>query len=139
MLRHKPTAWWRRPGPYNFPGHLPNGHIVPALLAGNCVVFKPSELTPKAAELTVKCWIEAGPMTATFILAYTQEFAQAIDGADVIVDGFGVIAMVAMTPLIMLQILYRGFLSCMVFWLMLKNVLLKSLPLNPSIARLVNE
>jgi succinylglutamic semialdehyde dehydrogenase len=32
-------------GPYNFPGHLPNGHIVPALIAGNTVVFKPSELT----------------------------------------------------------------------------------------------
>ncbi|MNE00217.1 N-succinylglutamate 5-semialdehyde dehydrogenase [compost metagenome] len=39
---------------------MPNGHIVPALLAGNTVVFKPSELTPKVAELTVKCWIEAG-------------------------------------------------------------------------------
>ncbi len=33
-------------GPYNFPGHLPNGHIVPALLAGNTLIFKPSELTP---------------------------------------------------------------------------------------------
>ena len=33
-------------GPFNFPGHLPNGHIVPALLAGNTVVFKPSELAP---------------------------------------------------------------------------------------------
>ena len=33
-------------GPFNFPGHLPNGHIVPALLAGNTVVFKPSEEAP---------------------------------------------------------------------------------------------
>ncbi len=33
-------------GPFNFPGHLPNGHIVPALLTGNTVIFKPSELTP---------------------------------------------------------------------------------------------
>ena len=47
-------------GPYNFPGHLPNGHIVPALLAGNCVVFKPSELTPGSAEATVKIWEKAG-------------------------------------------------------------------------------
>ncbi len=46
-------------GPYNFPGHLPNGHIVPALLAGNTIVFKPSELTPMFGELMIQCWIEA--------------------------------------------------------------------------------
>ena len=60
VLRHKPHGVVAVFGPYNFPGHLPNGHIVPALLAGNSVVFKPSELTPGVAELTVKCWIEAG-------------------------------------------------------------------------------
>ncbi|MDH4655676.1 MULTISPECIES: succinylglutamate-semialdehyde dehydrogenase [unclassified Pseudomonas] len=60
VLRHKPHGVVAVFGPYNFPGHLPNGHIVPALLAGNAVIFKPSELTPKVAELTVKCWIEAG-------------------------------------------------------------------------------
>lgn len=60
VLRHKPHGVVAVFGPYNFPGHLPNGHIVPALLAGNTVVFKPSELTPKVAELTVQCWIEAG-------------------------------------------------------------------------------
>ena len=60
VLRHKPHGVVAVFGPYNFPGHLPNGHIVPALLAGNCVVFKPSELTPKVAQLTVKCWVEAG-------------------------------------------------------------------------------
>ena len=60
VLRHKPHGVVAVFGPYNFPGHLPNGHIVPALLAGNAVVFKPSELTPKVAELTVKCWIDAG-------------------------------------------------------------------------------
>ncbi|MFZ4967566.1 succinylglutamate-semialdehyde dehydrogenase [Pseudomonas gingeri] len=60
VLRHKPHGVVAVFGPYNFPGHLPNGHIVPALLAGNSVLFKPSELTPKVAELTVKCWIEAG-------------------------------------------------------------------------------
>ena len=47
VLRHKPHGVVAVFGPYNFPGHLPNGHIVPALLAGNCVVFKPSELTPR--------------------------------------------------------------------------------------------
>lgn len=47
-------------GPFNFPGHLPNGHIVPALLAGNTVVFKPSELTPLVAQKTVELWEAAG-------------------------------------------------------------------------------
>lgn len=60
VLRHKPHGVVAVFGPYNFPGHLPNGHIVPALLAGNTVVFKPSEHTPKVAELTLGCWIEAG-------------------------------------------------------------------------------
>ncbi|WP_443023509.1 aldehyde dehydrogenase family protein, partial [Shigella flexneri] len=42
------------------PGHLPNGHIIPALLAGNCILFKPSELTPWTAEETLKLWQKAG-------------------------------------------------------------------------------
>lgn len=49
--------------------------------------------------------VASGPMTATFILAFAQGAAEQIEGADVLVDGFGVIAMVAMTPLITLQIL----------------------------------
>jgi len=59
VLRHKPHGVVAVFGPYNFPGHLPNGHIIPALLAGNTVVLKPSELTPKVAELMVKLWQEA--------------------------------------------------------------------------------
>jgi succinylglutamic semialdehyde dehydrogenase len=47
-------------GPFNFPGHLPNGHIVPALIAGNTVVFKPSELTPLVAQITIELWEAAG-------------------------------------------------------------------------------
>ena len=47
-------------GPFNLPGHLPNGHIVPALLAGNTVVFKPSELSPAVGEKLVELWQEAG-------------------------------------------------------------------------------
>jgi succinylglutamic semialdehyde dehydrogenase len=47
-------------GPFNFPGHLPNGHIVPALLAGNTILFKPSELTPGVGALMVEAWDEAG-------------------------------------------------------------------------------
>jgi succinylglutamic semialdehyde dehydrogenase len=59
VLRHRPHGVVAVFGPYNFPGHLPNGHIVPALLAGNTVVFKPSELTPGVAEMTVKLWEKA--------------------------------------------------------------------------------
>ncbi|TRX53130.1 succinylglutamate-semialdehyde dehydrogenase [Thalassomonas sp. M1454] len=60
FIRHKPHGVVAIFGPYNFPGHLPNGHIVPALIAGNTVVFKPSELTPMVAELTLKLWEKAG-------------------------------------------------------------------------------
>ncbi len=49
--------------------------------------------------------VASGPMTATFVLAFAQGVAQAVPGADVLLDGFGVIAMVAMTPLIALQLL----------------------------------
>lgn len=59
-IRHRPHGVLAVFGPYNFPGHLPNGHIVPALIAGNTIVFKPSELTPWTAEATVKLWQQAG-------------------------------------------------------------------------------
>jgi succinylglutamic semialdehyde dehydrogenase len=60
VLRHRPHGVVAVFGPYNFPGHLPNGHIVPALIAGNAVVFKPSELAPDVARATVEIWHEAG-------------------------------------------------------------------------------
>lgn len=59
-LSHRPHGVLAVFGPYNFPAHLPNGHIVPALIAGNAIVFKPSELTPKTAEFTVQLWTQAG-------------------------------------------------------------------------------
>ena len=59
-LRHKPHGVMAVLGPYNFPAHLPNGHIVPALIAGNAIVFKPSEKTPATAELLVQCFHKAG-------------------------------------------------------------------------------
>jgi len=59
VTRHKPLGVAAVLGPYNFPGHLPNGHIVPALLAGNTVVFKPSEQTPLVGEEMVNIWKEA--------------------------------------------------------------------------------
>lgn len=57
-IRHKAHGVLAVYGPYNFPGHLPNGHIIPALLAGNTVVFKPSNLTPLVADAIVKLWDE---------------------------------------------------------------------------------
>jgi succinylglutamic semialdehyde dehydrogenase len=59
-VRHKPHGVLAVLGPYNFPAHLPNGHIVPALIAGNTVVFKPSEKTPATGEFLVQCFHEAG-------------------------------------------------------------------------------
>lgn len=59
-LQHRPIGVFVVLGPYNFPGHLPNGHIIPALLAGNTIVFKPSELTPLFGEKMVMLWEEAG-------------------------------------------------------------------------------
>lgn len=58
--RHKPHGVIAVFGPFNFPGHLPNGHIVPALLAGNTVIFKPSELAPLTAEQIIQCWEKTG-------------------------------------------------------------------------------
>lgn len=49
--------------------------------------------------------VASGPMTATFILAFAQGAARAVEGANVLIDGFGIIAMVAFTPLIALQVL----------------------------------
>ena len=60
MLSHAPHGIMAVVGPFNFPAHLPNGHIVPALIAGNCVVFKPSELTPFTGAVMADCWREAG-------------------------------------------------------------------------------
>ncbi len=59
-VRHKPHGVLAVLGPYNFPAHLPNGHIVPALIAGNAVVFKPSEKTPAVGEMLTSLYHEAG-------------------------------------------------------------------------------
>lgn len=59
-VRHKPHGVMAVLGPYNFPAHLPNGHIIPALIAGNTVVFKPSEKTPLVGAMLVKLFHRAG-------------------------------------------------------------------------------
>ncbi|ODN42330.1 succinylglutamate-semialdehyde dehydrogenase [Piscirickettsia litoralis] len=79
ILRHKPHGVVAVFGPYNFPGHLPNGHIVPALLAGNTIVFKPSELTPKTAEAVIKLWQKAGlPAGVLNLVQGLKETGQAL-------------------------------------------------------------
>lgn len=66
-------------GPFNFPGHLPNGHIVPALLAGNVCVFKPSEQAPSVAKLMVEAFEQAGLPDGCFsVLQGGREVGQAL-------------------------------------------------------------
>ena len=59
-VRHKPHGVLAVLGPFNFPAHLPNGHIVPALISGNAVVFKPSEKTPATGAFLVDWFLAAG-------------------------------------------------------------------------------
>ncbi len=59
VIRHKPRGVMAVIGPFNFPAHLPNGHIIPALIMGNTVVFKPSEQTPYVGQLMAKCFEKA--------------------------------------------------------------------------------
>lgn len=57
---------WFRPhgvmavvGPFNFPAHLPNGHIIPALAMGNTIVLKPSDKTPAVGQLLGELFLES--------------------------------------------------------------------------------
>ncbi len=59
VTRFKPFGVVGVLGPFNLPAHLPNGHIVPAILAGNTVVFKPSEQTPAVAQYMMELWQKA--------------------------------------------------------------------------------
>lgn len=70
VLRHRPHGVMAVLGPFNFPGHLPNGHIVPALLAGNTVVFKPSEMTPATGQAMADAWAEAGLPEGVFQIVH---------------------------------------------------------------------
>lgn len=57
--RFKPRGVMAVIGPFNFPGHLPNGHIIPALATGNTVVFKPSEMTPVTGQFMAQMFEKA--------------------------------------------------------------------------------
>jgi succinylglutamic semialdehyde dehydrogenase len=60
VIRYQPLGTVLVLGPYNLPLHLPGAHIVPSLIAGNTVLFKPSEKAPAVGEWIAKCWQEAG-------------------------------------------------------------------------------
>lgn len=60
VTRFRPHGVMAVLGPFNFPMSMPNSHIMPSLLAGNSIVFKPSERTPKSAEFYVDMWRKAG-------------------------------------------------------------------------------
>ena len=68
VKRFRPHGTMAVLGPFNLPGHLPHSHIVPALLAGNTVVYKPSELTPAVGEATTALWQAAGLPTGVLNL-----------------------------------------------------------------------
>ncbi|AAK23586.1 succinylglutamate-semialdehyde dehydrogenase [Caulobacter vibrioides] len=84
VLRHRAHGVMAVLGPFNFPGHLPNGHIVPALLAGDTVVFKPSEETPLAGQLMVEALEAAGaPAGVVNLVQGGRETGQALIAQDI--------------------------------------------------------
>ncbi|WP_093016351.1 succinylglutamate-semialdehyde dehydrogenase [Sphingobium sp. YR768] len=84
VLRHRPHGVMVVLGPYNFPGHLPNGHIVPALLAGNVIIFKPSEEAPATAERMLAAWRTAGlPEDVLQVAQGGREIGAALLAADI--------------------------------------------------------
>jgi succinylglutamic semialdehyde dehydrogenase len=87
VLRHRPHGVFGVFGPYNFPGHLPNGHIVPALIAGNTVVFKPSEYAPRTAVKTVQLWQQAGVPSGVINLVNGGRDTGIALGAEPLLDG----------------------------------------------------
>ena len=86
QLQHRAHGVMAVYGPYNFPAHLPNAHMMPSLLAGNTVVVKPSEQTPAVAEFLFTLWdkvglpkgvvnLVQGGLTAGVALAANQDLA----------------------------------------------------------------
>ncbi|MEM7473637.1 MAG: succinylglutamate-semialdehyde dehydrogenase [Planctomycetota bacterium] len=60
VTRYRPHGVMLVIGPFNFPSHVPGGHIIPALLAGNTIVFKPSEWVSGVGQWLCEVWEEAG-------------------------------------------------------------------------------
>lgn len=78
-VRHKPHGVMAVIGPFSSPAHLPCGHIIPALIAGNAVIFKPSERCPGSGELLMQCFTNAGiPAAVAQLLVGGPEQGQAL-------------------------------------------------------------
>jgi succinylglutamic semialdehyde dehydrogenase len=83
-LRYKPIGTLAVFGPFNFPMHLPNGHLVPALLTGNAVVFKPSDHTPGCGEMLASLFHEAGvPADVLKVVQGGRETGEALVDSDI--------------------------------------------------------
>jgi succinylglutamic semialdehyde dehydrogenase len=85
--RYRPHGVLAILGPFNFPVHLPNGHVVPALLTGNTVVLKPSELTPAVGALYARIVDEAGLPPGVFNLVQGGRAVGEALARDAAVDG----------------------------------------------------
>ncbi len=72
VVRYKSRGVMAVIGPFNFPAHLPNGHIIPALITGNTVVFKPSDKTPATGQVIAEMFMEAGLPPGVFNLVQGQ-------------------------------------------------------------------
>lgn len=73
VCRYRPYGVFVVLGPFNFPGHLANGHIVPALATGNTVIFKPSEKSPVVGQIVAECFHEAGLPEGVFNLVQGEK------------------------------------------------------------------
>ena len=96
VCRFRPHGVMAVIGPFNFPVHLPNGHIAPALLAGNTVIFKPSDKVPACGQLLASMYAEAlervGAPAGTFNLLHgagtTAGALTSSDGVDGVLADF---------------------------------------------------
>lgn len=84
-LQHRPHGVMAVLGPYNFPAHLPNGQIIPALIAGNTVVYKPSEQCPAVGEFMTSLYEQAGfpPGVINMVQGARETGAAVLDHPDV--------------------------------------------------------
>lgn len=87
VIRFRPRGVMAVLGPFNFPAHLPNGHIIPALAVGNTVVFKPSDKTPAVGQKMAEFFQQAGFPEGVFNLLQGQaETGKRLAGHE-LVDG----------------------------------------------------